>query len=293
MVISNLIGGLGNQMFQYAAGRALSLKIGATFVLDISGFENYELHQGFELQRVFNHPFEIASEADIRRVLGWQSPASVRRIASRRPFASLFRKRFVVEPHFHYWSGINNITKDCYLSGYWQSEKYFSDVASRIRADFTFQPPLESQNTELAKKINQVNAVSLHVRRGDYAVNPKTTATHGLCSLEYYQSAIQYIAAQVERPVFFIFSDDVPWVKENLKMSFPCQYVEHNREAESYNDMRLMSLCQHHIIANSSFSWWGAWLNQSPKKIVIAPERWFSHASRDTRDLLPSSWVKL
>lgn len=293
MIISQIIGGLGNQMFQYAVGRALSLKNGTTLKLDISGFENYGLHQGFELQRVFNCPFEIASKTDVRLVLDWQFPAIVRRIVSRKPFSSLFRKRFVAEPHFYYWPGINNLTeKDNYLSGYWQSEKYFCDVASQIRADFSFQLPMENTNTELVREISQVNAVSLHVRRGDYANNPKTAATHGLCSLDYYRAAIRYVSERVQQPVFFVFSDDISWVKSNLQIDFPHQYVAHNHGAESYNDMRLMSLCQHHIIANSSFSWWGAWLNSSVDKIVIAPKRWFANQT-DVRDLLPQDWVKL
>jgi len=165
-------------------------------------------------------------------------------------------------------------------------------VASQIRADFTFQLPLENKNAELAKQINQVSAVSLHVRRGDYANNPKTTATHGLCSLDYYRAAIRHVSDRIEQPYFFIFSDDIGWVKDNLKMDFPCQYVDHNQGAESYNDMRLMSMCKHHIIANSSFSWWGAWLNPNVEKTVIAPKLWFANAT-NTQDLIPQSWVKL
>ena len=162
----------------------------------------------------------------------------------------------------------------------------------QIRADFTFRLPLENKNAELAKQINQVNAVSLHVRRGDYVNNPKTTATHGLCSLDYYQASIRYVAERVQQPHFFIFSDDIDWVQSNLKIDFPCVYVQHNRGAESYNDMRLMSLCRHHIIANSSFSWWGAWLNPRSEKIVIAPRKWFANQT-DVQDLFPAGWVTL
>lgn len=292
MIITRIIGGLGNQMFQYAAGRALSLKNSTDLALDISEFENYELHQGFELQRIFGSPFVIASEEDIRMVLGWQSPAGIRRILSRRSFASFIRRRLVVEPHFNYWPGIHELSKNCYLSGYWQSEKYFAIFASQIREDFTFRHPFEEQNAELAEKILQVNAISLHIRRGDYANNPNTTATHGLCSLDYYRESLQYIVERVENPQFFIFSDDITWAKINLKIEFPHIYVQHNCGTESYNDMRLMSLCRHHIIANSSFSWWGAWLNQSAEKIVIAPRKWFS-SQLNVQDLFPDSWVTL
>jgi len=291
MVITHLIGGLGNQMFQYAAGRAVSLERGVSLFLDISGFESYALHQGFELQRIFNCTAEIASEADVRCILGWQYLPRIRQLLSRQNMAVFRREEFVIEPHFHYWQGIKNVPHECYLTGYWQSEKYFLEIAAQIREDFTFKLPLENQNSELAKQINAVNAVSLHVRRGDYILNPQTSVTHGLCSLDYYRAAIRHIAGRVQQPHFFIFSDDIVWVKNNLRIDFPCQYVDHNQGAESYNDMRLMSMCQHHIIANSTFSWWGAWLNPRANKIVVAPSRWFVNQT-DVRDLLPQGWVK-
>lgn len=292
MVISNLIGGLGNQMFQYAAGRALSLARGIPLRLDVSDFANYELHQGFELQRVFNCTADIANETDVRRLLGWQFMSGVRRVVSRSSMAVLRRKAFVIEPHFHYWPGIKNVPSNCYLMGYWQSEQYFLEVASQIREEFSFRLPLERQNAELAKQIDQVNAVSLHVRRGDYVSNSKNIKTYELCSLDYYKSSIRHIAERVQNPHFIIFSDDVAWVRDNLKIEYSHQYIDHNQGAESYNDMRLMSLCKHHIIANSSFSWWGAWLNSNLDKTVVAPKRWFSN-QRKTIDLLPIGWIKL
>ena len=292
MIIQHIIGGLGNQMFQYAAGRALSLQRGQPLLLDISGFDGYGLHQGFELQRVFDCSLEIATAADVRGILGWQFASSIRRMVMRPGMAVFRRKGFIVEPHFHYWPGIKNAPEDCYLAGYWQSELYFRDAALDIRAEFTFKSPLLNQNAELAEQISSVNAVSIHVRRGDYATNPKTNTTHGLCSLDYYRAAIQYISERTEQPCFFIFSDDIEWVKNNLKIDSPCQYVDHNQGAESYKDMHLMSLCRHHIIANSSFSWWGAWLNSSEDKIVVAPKKWFANKT-NIKDLFPQDWVLL
>ena len=292
MIITNIIGGLGNQMFQYAAGRALSLARGASLRLDISGFTGYGLHQGFELQRVFSCPMQIATEGDVRSILGWQSSSLIRRILARPGLSGFRRQGFVVEPHFHYWPGISNIPPDSYMSGYWQSESYFQAAAQAIRCDFTFKPSFNLRNAELAEQIGQVNAVSLHVRRGDYADNKKTNATHGLCSLDYYRMAIQHVERRVDQPHFFIFSDDQSWAQEYLKIEFPCRYIDHNQGVESYNDMRLMSLCKHHIIANSSFSWWGAWLNANQNKIVVAPKKWFA-SNKNTGDLLPSSWVIL
>ena len=292
MLISQIIGGLGNQMFQYAAVRSLSMVNNVPFRLDISGFENYSLHQGFELDRFFKCHVITATQQDVQNIIKWQSVPFFQRIFSRSGMSVLRYKRFVVEPYFHYWSEVCFIPKDSYLVGYWQSEKYFAGVTSQIRADFTFCLPMNKLNEAVATKILAVSAVSLHVRRGDYVSNAKTTATHGLCTLDYYRAAISYISKQIKNPYFFVFSDDIEWVKDNLKIDFPHQYVAHNQGAESYNDMRLMSLCQHHIIANSSFSWWGAWLNPNEEKIVIAPKRWFA-SPVNTEDLIPASWVRL
>ncbi|WP_300464799.1 alpha-1,2-fucosyltransferase [Desulfobacula sp.] len=292
MIISQVIGGLGNQMFQYAAGRAVSLQFGQPLLNDISGFAGYELHQGFELQRVFDIPIKAATQTDVRSILGWQSLPCIRRIMARSSMAAFRHRCFVVEPQLHYWPGIQNVPQDCYLSGYWQSEKYFCNVIPTLRADFTFKLPLANQNAVLAAQIAQVNAVSLHVRRGDYVKNPKTLATHGLCSLDYYRTAIEYIVDRIEHPCFFVFSDDISWVKDHLKINFPCRYIDHNRGAESYKDMHLMSLCRHHIIANSSFSWWGAWLNPHKDKIVVAPQQWFAN-DNNIKDRFPLEWILL
>lgn len=292
MIISSIIGGLGNQMFQYAAGRALSLRLSAPLRLDVSGFSGYGLHQGFELSGVFACNAEIATEEEVRDLLGWRAFRVARKILFRPSLAMLHGTSLIVEPHFHYWPGIKRVPHNTYLAGYWQSEKYFSDVSETIRADFSFRHPLSNQNADLAGRIGQAMAVSLHIRRGDYLSDPKTYAAHGLCSLEYYRAAVLHVADHVEFPEFFVFSDDIAWAKANLEMDFPCRYVNHNQGTESHNDMRLMSLCKHHIIANSSFSWWGAWLNPCPDKIVIAPRRWFAN-DNDVEDLFPAGWVTL
>ena len=292
MVISRIIGGLGNQMFQYASGRALASLKSVEFRLDLRDFNGYLLHNGFELERVFNISARIASGADYRQVLGWRATPLVLRALRREKLSFLRGSKIVVEPGFSYWPSIVNAPDDCYLQGYWQSEKYFSHIAPAIRADFSFKIPPDSRNQELASNISQCNAVSLHVRRGDYAASPASLATHGLCPPDYYHQAIRHIAERVAQPTFFVFSDDVAWSKKNIAIEFPCRYVDHNRGSESYNDMRLMTLCRHHIIANSSFSWWGAWLNAKPDKIVVAPKKWFANAS-NVSDLFPPDWVSL
>jgi len=292
MIITQLIGGLGNQMFQYSVGRALAYRMGSDFKVDISGFKNYKSHYGFELQRIFNSNCLLANVSDIRSVLRWQSPSFIRRVLLKSCMRGFRCKQLVVEPHFKYWQGINELKVQSYLTGNWQSEKYFAEVAREIRNDFTFKIPMRDKNIELANQISKVNAVSLHVRRGDYANNQKYLSIHGLCSIEYYLAAIKYFSEHLKRPYFFVFSDDIKWVKSNLKINHPCIYVDHNNGTESYNDMHLMSMCKHHIIANSSFSWWGAWLNPSSDKIVISPKQWFAKKT-DTKDLIPPEWIRL
>lgn len=292
MIISNILGGLGNQMFQYAAARALAHANGLEFRLDLSGFANYPLHCGFELARVFDCQAREVKPDEFHKVLGWRAHPLARRVLRHPRFGWLRGAHYIVEPHFHYWPDLRHVPADCYLTGYWQSEKYFLEASRLIRADFTFQLPLENRNAALAEQIDRTNSVSLHIRRGDYVKDPKTAATHGVCSPDYYRAAIQYIATHIEQPHFFVFSDDPAWVRENFRIDFPCSYVDHNKGTESYNDMRLMSLCRHHIIANSSFSWWGAWLNPDAGKLVIAPRKWFANAN-DVSDLFPEGWVTL
>lgn len=293
LIIAHVIGGLGNQMFQFAAGRALALEHSRALCLDVSGFEGYGLHQGFELQRVFGCEAPLASPDEVRTVLGWRGEVAIRRIVSKPLFSFMRGKSFVVEPHFHYWADIRTVPASVYLQGYWQSEKYFADATDMLRADFTFRQPVSKDNATWMDKIASCSAVSMHVRRGDYVSDARTYAAHGVCSLDYYRAAVSYVTERVEKPEFFVFSDDISWARENLKIDYPCHYLDHNRGEESYNDMRLMSLCRHHIIANSSFSWWGAWLNPRADKIVVAPKRWFASGTRRLDDLFPEDWVTL
>ena len=291
MLISNIIGGLGNQMFQYAAGRALSIRLGVPFKLDIRDFSGYMLHQGFELKRLFNSDAEIATYDDLKAIVGWQRAKLVQRFLKRPQLKSFRHRGYVVEPDFNYWGGINQLKDNCYLDGYWQSEHYFAEFKDRIHKDFTFKLPISVKNIEIMQHISQVNAVSLHVRRGDY-VTDKRNAFIGVCSLDYYRKAIDTIKFKVDKPVFFVFSDDIAWVKNNLVLDKTAVFVGHNQGDESYNDMRLMSLCKHNIIANSSFSWWGAWLNANPNKIVVGPKQWFA-SKKDDSDLVPASWFRI
>lgn len=293
MVISSINGGLGNQMFQYAFGRAFSLAKGTELSVGVDALYDYSLHNGYELERLFNLPSGKASESDYRSVLGWRGSKKIRQALVRRRFAWIRGPHIFVEPHYHYSEQVLDLPKECYVVGYWQSEKYFQDCQDVIREDFTFYLPLSTQNREIKEQIDSCDAISMHIRRGDYINNQHTFNTHGVCSMNYYTKAIDFIANQCGSPMLFVFSDDMAWVKDNLKLEIPCQYLEHNSGIESYNDMRLMSMCKHHIIANSSFSWWGAWLNASPEKQVVAPKHWFNVSQFDTRDLIPDDWIKM
>ncbi len=278
-------------MFQYAAARALSLKLSCKLKIDLRDFLDYKLHQGFELGKLFNIEANIASSEEVSSVIGWQHANSMRRLFRKSKLRYFRHKNYVVEPSLSYWSYFGQLKENSYLDGYWQSEKYFIEFTDIIRNEFSYKLPLSDENNEIAKHISQVNAVSLHVRRGDYITNAKN-AYIGVCSLDYYQLAIEYIKRKIENPTFFVFSDDIDWVKDNLVVGAKSVFINHNKGAESYNDMRLMSLCKHHIIANSSFSWWGAWLNKNPEKIVIAPKQWFASDIKNN-DLVPINWISL
>ncbi len=290
MIISKIFGGLGNQMFQYAAGRALAMRKGVEYRLDVSAYDHYRMHQGFELNSVFKADVRVATPDEIDRIVGIQSSPFLQRLLSRPAFARFRKSGLVFEPGFNYWGGMNLLEGDAYLSGYWQSPKYFKDYISTIRSDFEFKLPMSLENSNLASRIREVESVSLHIRRGDYVTNSSANKQHGLCSLDYYHSAIDLISERVKDPSFFVFSDDPDWVRRNLLVEQPCCFVEHNSGDQSHNDMRLMSLCRHHIIANSSFSWWGAWLGANSDKITIAPAKWFA-SGMDVRDLYPDGWV--
>ncbi|MFN4269016.1 MAG: alpha-1,2-fucosyltransferase [Thermosynechococcus sp.] len=294
MIIAQIVGGLGNQMFQYALARSLAIRKKVPLYLDISAYRTYKKHREFELKRIFNCAGEIATAAHIRSVLGWCALPGMQGLAKQQSAIRRFLcPQLIFEPHFHYWPKIWEIPDKAYLVGYWQSEKYFSEIADILREDFKFRQPLSETNAQWAEKITHCNSISLHIRRGDYVLNPETYKVHGVCDLDYYYRAIEYMTSLIDDPVFFVFSDEIEWAKLNLRVAYPIYYIENNTAQESYNDMRLMSLCRHHIIANSTFSWWGAWLNPFRGKIVIAPQQWFSIKRYNTVDLIPDSWLRI
>lgn len=291
MIISKLIGGLGNQMFQYAAGRRAAF-INKTFLkLDISGYKNQEgMTKREYLLNCFNICEEFASISEINKLKGKNN--LLQKIL-RKNYPIIDNRTFIIEKHFHFSPNILKTSNNVYLEGYWASEKYFKDIEDIIRQDFTFKFKPDLENKKLIEKIKNCMSISIHVRRGDYVSVKKTHECHGVCSLEYYKKAINLITAQVKKPHFFIFSDEPEWIKQNLKLKYPNTIIDYNFHKKDYEDLRLISLCKHNIIANSSFSWWGAWLNNNQNKIVIAPKKWFKDSSINTADLIPKSWLRV
>ena len=292
MIIVRLFGGLGNQMFQYAAGLALSLKHVAELRFDLEWFDAFTLHQGLELPRVFGLDLPLATASEKRRVLGLLSEPRLRQLLSRRSLRFLRPTRFAIEPHYNFWPHFSHLPDDVYLEGYWQSERYFLPHAERVREAFTVTSQLDECNAALARQIVATTSVSVHVRRGDFARNPEVSKVHGVDLRDYYRQSIEEMGRRLDNPHYFIFSDEPEWVRSHLDIGEPWTLVCHNRGVNSYRDMQLMSLCHHHIIANSTFSWWGAWLSARADKIVCAPRQWFVNDT-PTNDLIPATWVRL
>ena len=269
MIIVKLIGGLGNQLFQYATARHLSKIHNTELLLDISEFETYHL-QKFSLN-AFNVTERYATLDEINKLPVYKE------------------KHFHYDPEFKFF--LNNIV----IKGYWQSEKYFMEIENIILQEFSFKNPAIDTNKKILQSINSSNSVSLHVRRGDYVKNTYENQILISKDLDFYHNCVQYILDKEQNCHFFIFSDDPSWVKENLKLQYPVTYVDHNNADTNYEDLRLMSSCKHNIISNSTFSWWGAWLNRNPHKIVCAPKKWFSDETKylDSKDIIPEKWVKL
>ncbi len=290
MVIVKLQGGLGNQLFQYAAGRAVAHRNNVCLKLDLRLFES-NLHRKYRLDR-FNIVASIATPDEVSNVTG-MAPVKIwakvwARIQRRLPY----KWRSVIrEPHFRFDSNILTVSGHVYLIGYWQSEQYFKEIEDVLRKELTLKYPPDTHNEAVSSLIHQTESVSLHVRRLDYVSNPNQT--HAVCSPAYYQTATEKLARTVKQPHFFVFSDDMEWAQQNIRLDYPVTYVTHNGEDRDYEDLRLMSWCNHHILANSTFSWWGAWLNPNPHKTVLAPRHWFNNPHLDTRDLFPDAWIQV
>lgn len=256
-ICTNIHAGLGNNMFQYAAGYAYAKLHNRRLVLH---------GKTDELTRTFNIKNKIISHPDQRYIFdesdGWNQ--------------------------FRDFMHIDQFT---FLNGYFQDPQIFNKYRADLLKIFSFKLPLIGDNATFAQYIQNTNSVSLHVRRTDYLLEfPKSVLTP-----KYYLSAIEYIASKIQNPHFYIFSDSLRWVAENIKINYPHTFITSNRSLPTAShDMHLLSMCKHHIVANSSFSWWGAWLCQNPNKMILSPETWitdFNKHKRLTQNIIPENWI--
>lgn len=298
MIIVSLRGGLGNQMFQYAAGLAAARASGVPLVLDTVYLNDRFPRPAFS-PRTYN--LDIFHVQDKMTALSKASAAApipgawlgidlALALAEDTFGTRMFlkeKRRSVFDPE------VVSGAKELFLWGFWQTPKYFKGIEDELRAAFRFRYPLEGEAVRIAEDIKKNNSVSLHVRRADYVAS-KYEKTYGKTNLSYYEKAVKMIGGKVKDPKFYIFSDDIEWCKKNIKSSFPVEYMERDSEGpKASHHLQLMSLCKHNIIANSTFSWWGAWLNRNPGKTVIAPSVWHFGEEPGEEEIIPHGWERL
>lgn len=292
MIIVRLSGGMGNQMFQYAMGRALSIRNKTMLGLDLHDLLDRTPRPGFMFRDYDLDLFTIAAEVIPQSgVPFWYRSWGTGKIAL---YTTLFRRKFFGgkgrEKGFKLDLGILSLGPDTYLDGYWQSYKYFESIADVIRRDFTLQNSLSLPIQALQREIEAKNAVCLHVRRGDYVGN----SFHETVFKDYYDQALAILTSKTSIEHIYIFSDDIAWCRDNLTFPFPVTFVGDEYAGErASGHLALMRACSHFIIPNSSFSWWAAWLSVRPDKIVIAPKKWFTDESIDTSDRIPEDWIRI
>jgi hypothetical protein len=276
-------------MFQFALYKSLQQRFPEERVLiDLRCFRGYPKHRGFEIGRVFGADYDAANWREVARLAYPYPNFQTWRFGSR--LLPTRRSMLKERADFTYEPTALTRTADTYYDGYWQHEEYFRDVRETILQTFRF-PEFDDRNRETAQHLQSTSSIAIHVRRGDYTHDK---LFHDICDLNYYRQAISRMQQAVGGNLFCIFSDDLRWCRERIaplledKLIF---YVDWNRGDRSVQDIHLMSLCHHNIIANSSFSWWGAWLNQNPDKIVIAPEKWMH--IKGTQSPVPNDWIRI
>lgn len=285
-------GGLGNQMFQYAFF-LVRKKMNLNVDYDISLLKHQNQHNGYELERIFDK--ESRSNClnfFCLRVLYYakcHSNLACFKLLIR--VANWLGMELFIDSIPSIYTNIFSTHKKNFFLGYWQTEKYFCHIEKEIQATFEFKRELLSPETaRFLRRIIETNSVSIHIRRGDYLSEINQGLYGGICTEMYYAKAITYICNKIDQPSFFVFSNEIDWVKNNVDIPNPT-YIDFNNGADSWQDMFLMSQCKHNIIANSSFSWWGAWLNRNTNKIVITPSC-FINLEEDS-DIIPDTWIRI
>ena len=290
MIIIKIFGGLGNQLFQYSFGKYLELKLNTIVKYDIQTNKKIKNFTSRDIELQFlNISLEIATEDEIKKLKYFTSgilSRIERKIAQKLP--CIIRSYFV-EPSVQTIINYQNLKDNCYYDGYWQSYKYLSDIEIAPYKEISKKNFLVDKETQ-ATKILSNESISIHIRRGDYLSIKKNSEIFSVCDMSYYEKAILYITQRLPKPNFFIFSDDIDWAQRNF-FGQQFYFIDGNIPSE---DMHLMSLCKHNIIANSTFSWWAAWLNSNKNKIVIAPKQWYiGPLNKSTENLIPNSWIRM
>jgi hypothetical protein len=290
MIITRITSGLGNQLFQYALGRSLSLRYGTSLYFDLSYYlQTYETDtvRAFKLDR-FSIDYQVLNTSPYLYV------SKFTRLLPNRSLKPVFA--FVQEQQFHYNPLVSQTqSRFITLDGFWQSERYFAEHAATIRRELTFTrtpgPTFEGYQASIAQTRTPI---SLHIRRGDYVNHPEFSQSFGFVGLDYYRRSTEKMLDMYPDGHFFVFSDDPVWVQENLNLTTAHTFVKNTGPDADVDDLQLMSQCRHHVIANSSFSWWGAWLNPDPAKTVLAPQAWFRNKPDwNTMDLIPATWIRM
>lgn len=285
--------GLANKIFQYAFYKALSLD-GHNVAIDQNLFKPVWQFEDISLSDAFcNLHYEEETSLNIAKLAIYRKDVIGKMLRRILPYR--FNNKLILERSFAYEEGVEKrFSKDCVIYGLWQSEKYFIRHKAQILDELRFKPLRDEKNLAFKHEVAKTNAVSIHIRKGkDY------THLDKICTLEYYKEAVSYIQQKIQLPVFYVFTDNKEWVEENFRhLDITYKICDWNPVSgkESFRDMQLMSLCKHHIIANSSFSWWGAYLDANPSKIVVAPKVWFGRDSgffSNESDIIPSDWIKL
>jgi Glycosyl transferase family 11 len=280
------MGGLGNQLFQFAAARRLAHVRESELVLDLGWFR----HEG--KQFAVRRAYELGNFALSARTTTISPRAVAAHERGKRPRFSPAQLE-VIRQHendFGVDERVLNASDDALLIGYWQSEAYFADVTTALRHELRFTRAVAAPYARFQQVIDDPAAVAVHFRRGDYVANPQTYAFHGVLGREYYRRALVHVEDRVPNPVFVAFSDDPDWVEREFVSDFDLKVV---RGGDAFQELHLMSRCSHHVIANSSFSWWGAWLGEREESVVVAPLRWFADPRADPSAIVPSRWQRL
>ena len=285
------MGGMGNQMFQYAFGRYLSVKHNTTLKLDLSILLDRTPRKDFVFRDydlgIFDIEENFASEKEISAIRDWSPSPLLKKILKK---IRGIRKNYIREPFPNFSGAVYHSPDNVFLDGYWQTEKYFQDIEDIIKKEFVVKEHLSEQALMLANQIRKNNSVCVNVRRGDFILN----SYHNVCDLRYYRKAEAIISSKIQDPYFYIFSDDIEWCRENLGFYSPATYVSHEFAGKKFQDyLRLMSYCKHFIIPNSSFAWWAAYLSPSQNNIVIAPQKWVADDNYNEEDVYRKNWIRI